>query len=320
MKSDNYHILELMLEELQTEYDRITSEITSNNNKMKEADYFANSILENEDLNFKFFSPRDAESVHKDEIVKARKDKLFYQSENELLSFKKEQVANKIEQVKKILVEENGRDYNTLRIQEEERQRIARDLHDTSLQNLTHLIHKIELSSMYIDKDPLQAKLELSVISKNIRSIIDEIRNIIFDLRPMTFDDLGMKAALERLVSIINENKSYEIDINLDDVSCENNLVLLSIYRNIQECLTNIVKHAEATKIYLHCKLVDNEYHVVIKDNGKGFQIQYGFNREGKHFGLSLVQERVDLMGGTFKIDSDSNGTRIEMSIPIPIP
>ena len=81
MKSDNYHILELMLEEFQNEYDRISSEMNNNSNRMKEADYFENSILENEDLNFKFFSPRDAESVHKDEIVKARKDKIYCQKQ-----------------------------------------------------------------------------------------------------------------------------------------------------------------------------------------------------------------------------------------------
>ena len=87
-----------------------------------------------------------------------------------------------------------------LTIQEDERKRIARDLHDTSLQNLAHLIHKIELSSMYIDVDPNQAKLELASVNKKLREIIDEIRSILFDLRPMTFDDLGLKAALERLL------------------------------------------------------------------------------------------------------------------------
>ena len=63
-----------------------------------------------------------------------------------------------------------------LSIQEEDRQRIARELHDTSLQNLAHLIHKIELSSLYIDQDPVRAKLELSAVNKNLREIIEEIR------------------------------------------------------------------------------------------------------------------------------------------------
>lgn len=104
------------------------------------------------------------------------------------------------------------------KVQEEERQRIARDLHDTSLQNLTHLIHKIELSSLYIDKDPIQAKLELSIVEKSLRKTIEEIRNIIYDLRPMTFDDLGLKNALLQLLSCINEDQKYQITYEIDNV------------------------------------------------------------------------------------------------------
>ena len=81
-------------------------------------------------------------------------------------------------------------------IQELDRRRIARDLHDTSLQNLSHLIHKLELVSMYMDKDMIRAKLELASVSKNINHIIDEIRMVIYDLRPMVFDDLGLKNAI----------------------------------------------------------------------------------------------------------------------------
>ena len=317
MNNESNHILQIMLDELQNEYDTIIAQIDNNLLKMKESDFFTNSILENEDSNYKFFSPRDAESVHKLQIHKAREEKIFYKGQNELLLEKKKKLLYRIEQIKKVIDEENDRDYEALRIQEEDRQRIARDLHDTSLQNLAHLVHKIELSSMYIDKDPLRAKLELSVVSKNLKSVIEEIRNTIFDLRPMSFDDLGLKAALERLIDLINENHTYEIDVEIDDVSCENNLVLVSIYRVVQECLTNIVKHAEATKICLHCKMIDDNYDIVIKDNGKGFHLEEIDNSEGKHFGITLVQERVHLIGGIISIKSDNNGTNIEISIPI---
>ena len=235
MNNESNHILQLMLDELQNEYDTIIAQIDNNLLKMKESDFFTNSILENEDSNYKFFSPRDAESVHKIQIDKAREEKIFCKEQNELLLEKKKKLLCRIEQIEKVIDGENGRDYDALRIQEEDRQRIARDLHDTSLQNLAHLVHKIELSSMYIDKDPLRAKLELSVVSKNLKSVIEEIRNTIFDLRPMSFDDLGLKSALERLIDLINENHIYEADVHIDDVSCENNLVLVSIYRVVQE-------------------------------------------------------------------------------------
>lgn len=317
MNSINYQILENILEDFNHEYEVLQEQINSNMLKIKEADYYENLLLEKEDADYKVFFPRDAESVYKTEINQGRENKRIYEEENNKLLQRQEELSSKIEQLNKVIVEEKEQDYISLNIQEADRQRIARDLHDTSLQNLAHLVHKIELSSMYIDKDPLHAKLELSVVSKNLKSIIEEIRNTIFNLRPMTFDDLGMKAALERLVTVVNENKSYEMDVEIDDVSCEKNLVLVYIYRTIQECLTNIIKHAEASKIYFHCNLKNDIYHVVIRDNGKGFTREEIELKAGKHFGLSLMKERIELIGGRITIQSDSSGTVIEMQVPI---
>lgn len=317
MNSANYNFLSDMLNELLEEQKQIDDLIYSNSAKIKEANYYAKLLLEKEDSDYKVFSPRDAESVHKKEISHTRKEKAFYEEENRKLCDKKKDISYKIEQVENILSEQINHGYRTLNIQEADRQRIARDLHDTSLQNLAHLVHKIELSSMYIDKDPLHAKLELSVVSKNLKEIIEEIRNTIFDLRPMTFDDLGMKATFERLLAVVNENKSYEMDVEIDDVSCENNLVLVTIYRVIQECITNIIKHADATKIYFHCNLIDDNYHIVIRDNGKGFTREEVKSKEGKHFGLSLMQERIALIGGKITIHSDDKGTEIIMNVPV---
>ena len=317
MNSYNYKILESLLSDFSNDYILLQEQIDSNLLKIKEADYYENSFLEKEDKVYKVFSPRDAESVYKDEIQHARENKHIYEEENNILLLKQEKLSLKIEQLNKILLEEKEQDYMSLSMQEADRQRIARDLHDTSLQNLAHLVHKIELSSMYIDKDPLHAKLELSVVSKNLKSIIEEIRNTIFDLRPMTFDDLGMKAALERLIVVINENKTYEMDVEIEDVSCENNLVLVYIYRTIQECMTNIIKHAEATKIYFHCNLKNDIYHVVIRDNGKGFTKEEVEQKAGKHFGLALMKERITLIGGRIIIQSNSSGTEIKIEVPM---
>ena len=204
-----------------------------------------------------------------------------------------------------------------LNIQEQDRQRIARDLHDTSLQNLAHLIHKIELSSMYIDTDPNQAKLELAVVNKRLRETIDEIRSIIFDLRPMTFDDLGFKAALERLLSNIDNDCDCEIESDIDNVSCENNLILVSIYRLCQESFTNFCKYAQADKLFFSCKNIDDRCVLDIVDNGKGFENE--IPDDGKmHFGFSLMRERVALLGGKIDISSElGKGTKVHIEIPL---
>lgn len=204
-----------------------------------------------------------------------------------------------------------------LKVQEEERQRIARDLHDTSLQNLTHLIHKIELSSLYIDKDPIQAKLELSIVEKSLRKTIEEIRNIIYDLRPMTFDDLGFRNSLLQLLANVNENNEYTISYEIDDVSCETNeMIQMSVYRVVREALNNIVKHADASEISFFCKEKNQVCLLDIRDNGKGFKKEEC--HEKKHFGLSLMKESCDILNGTFEIESEPGcGTKIHIEIPL---
>lgn len=211
----------------------------------------------------------------------------------------------------------DNHNYTFLNIQEQDRQRIARDLHDTSLQNLAHLIHKIELSSMYIDTDPVQAKLELAVVNKRLRETIDEIRSIIFDLRPMTFDDLGLKIALERLLTNLQEECSCEIISDIDNVSCETNLIAVSIYRLAQESLNNIIKHSQADKIIFSCKIKDDQCILDIEDDGVGFDSETPDDGK-KHFGFMLMRERVNLLNGIIKISSEQGkGTKLHIEIPL---
>ena len=89
---------------------------------------------------------------------------------------------------------ENGK--KMMEMLETERKRIVSELHDTSLQNIAHLVHMIELASLYIDKDPARAKMELNSVSKGLHNVIEDIRSTIFNLRPMTFDDLGIDESI----------------------------------------------------------------------------------------------------------------------------
>ena len=102
---------------------------------------------------------------------------------------------------------ENGK--KMIEMLETERKRIVSELHDTSLQNIAHFVHMIELASLYIDKDPARAKMELNSVSKGLHNVIEDIRSTIFNLRPMTFDDLGLKASFERLLDFLNADKDY---------------------------------------------------------------------------------------------------------------
>ena len=316
MVEGSYHILSELLSCLKQELFEVNAEIQRNYLYIREEDACIKSIQESDSEEFKMFSPRSLNSLQKDEIIKANERKVDFQKQNEELVEKKKVIESRVNQLEKVLNQESH-NLTALHVQEEDRKRIARDLHDTALQNLTHLIHKIELCGLYIDEDPIKAKLELSVIGMGLKETVNEIRNTIFDLRPMTFDDLGFKAGLERILDNANSSNKYSIVSDIDDVSCENNQILISIYRVIQESLTNIDKHAEADKIELKCKINGDFCVIDINDNGKGFNDQKDKIDE-KHFGLSLMKERVTLLNGKIHINSVmGEGTKIHMEIPL---
>ena len=212
---------------------------------------------------------------------------------------------------------ENGR--KMIEMLETERKRIVSELHDTSLQNIAHFVHKIELASLYIDKDPDRAKAELSSVSKGLHNVIEDIRSTIFNLRPLTFEDLGMKASFERLLELLNSEKDYSMDIDIDDVSCEtDDYFCVTLYRVIQECLLNIKKHSQATHVLFHGKKKNHQYVITIKDNGKGFTMDEAECKADSHFGLALIHEGVALLDGSVHISSIvGKGTTVEIEIPM---
>lgn len=313
MMIDDYNILIDIHRELQQELMELNTQIECNDRSVKEAEVYLGDFSEPDD--FKVFSPRNKETIHRKEIDRIMDGKAEYERQNRKLIQKRDIILERVQKLEKILSREN-RNLTVLKIQEEDRKRIARELHDTSLQNLTHLVHKLELCGLYIDTDPTQAKLELSAANKHLKDTIEEIRGTIFDLRPMIFDDLGIKASLERLLAEINRDKKLEINADIEDVSCETNLMMLTMYRVVQESLVNIFKHADAKKVDLSFKEIDGRCIIEIKDDGKGFQ-QDNVDCE-KHFGISLMRERVELLNGNFEIVSEeSKGTKILIEIPL---
>jgi len=202
--------------------------------------------------------------------------------------------------------------------QELERQRIARDLHDSSVQVLTNLIHKCEICSRVMEKDPIRAKLELEVMSKSLRSVIDEMKTIIFDLRPMSFDDLGVETTLNRIID--QKKKEYNANIVLKVIGEQVDLsqtVMLTFIRIIQEALNNALEHSFADNIYVILEYTTNNIYIIVEDDGVGFDINIAKDNQ-TGFGLSIMKERVYLLAGELKIQSETGkGTRIEISIPI---
>ena len=202
-----------------------------------------------------------------------------------------------------------------LDIREKERQRIARDLHDVTLQNLSHLIHKVELSSLYMEQDIVKAKLELATIDKELRNIIEEMRTIIYNMHPISLEDLGLKTTMERMIHNTNKNYNFFIETDIEDVSCENKNLQIIIFRLTQECVINALKHSNGNKLSVSLKYKDNTYIINVIDNGIGF-IEKEIEKKYSHYGLAIMKERVKLVSGKMNINSSGSGTSIKIEIP----
>lgn len=322
MDFKSHEIIQTMYDELKKERSDRLTEIHEKRTKIDEIDTYLNSLLNKEESDLQVFLPRKVEDVYYDEIKQNKQQKEDLLSQCEQLEMQNHLEEKRMEQLEKTLSASSMLHVKHLSIldaQEKERQRIARDLHDTSLQNLTHLIHKVELSSLYMDEDPVKAKLELATVEKGIRKVIDEIRNSIFDLRPMIFDDLGFRETIEKLLVVLNQDRMFLIKTDIDEFTIKQDdpvthIRFISMYRIIKECVVNAIKHSGGNEIIVTLKDSDNVYWMNVRDNGTGFDVSEASKKE-MHFGLSVIKERVLFLGGQLNIDTQ-NGTSIEVKIP----
>lgn len=205
---------------------------------------------------------------------------------------------------------------------EAERQRIARDLHDTTVQNLTALVHKTELCLKLMDIDEIRCKLELTSMGEILRNVINDAREMIYDLRPMSFDDIGFETTIERFLDKlkIENNIRYHLQVKgkreeLPDI------VSIMLFRVIQEACNNAVKHGKASSVDVVFEYLQEQIILVVKDDGKGFDLSNlpkSARKDNSGFGLSMMRERVYLLNGKFEINSHiGEGCMIEVSLPL---
>lgn len=208
-----------------------------------------------------------------------------------------------------------------LETQELERQRIARDLHDSTIQNLTNLMYKTELCIKLLDMDTIRVRLELATLINQIRCTINDMRDIIYDLRPMSIQDLGLVPAIERFAKKCMEQNHIQVTVSsTEKIPCILSIINLTLYRIIQEACNNIVKYANASICSITLNRNDKEIKLVIEDNGVGMQLEEIENKEASDssgFGLSIMRERALLLSGSFEIESTKGkGTKITVIIP----
>jgi PAS domain S-box-containing protein len=201
--------------------------------------------------------------------------------------------------------------------QEAERTRIARELHDSLGQNLLLIKNRaqLEMAKMKLSDD---LREELQGISNLASQAITEVRQISHDLHPPQLDILGLTRAIQALIDNADESSGMTIDGKFDSVDdAFPREAATNIYRIVQECLNNILKHSRAKKARVTLERDVHEVQLRIEDNGCGFKTGENSNAE-KGLGLKNIAERVRMLGGKIKLDSKlDKGTHIEITIPI---
>jgi len=205
--------------------------------------------------------------------------------------------------------------------QEEERRRIARELHDQYAQALTALSVSVDAADRVLLPDMSAVRTQLKEVKQLAAQTLDQTYDLIFDLRPTTLDDLGLVPAIRWYAE--SRLEPAGVEVHLETPGLRGRLppeVETALYRVVQEALLNVVKHAQAHQVRIRLEVRDGRLRGVVEDDGQGFdlaQVQRTSGR-GRGMGLLGMQERMELLGGTLHIETAaSQGTRVLIELPL---
>ncbi len=327
------------LEKLQNEYLEekvaIEKELGNLEIRRRENIEFIRLLEENSDSTYESFTPREVNGVNKSRMIELKEAEKQLTEQIESVKQRYQNCLDKLDELSAVIKEtkeqlgekkeqEEDEFYRLtlLETQENERQRISRELHDSTVQNLTSLVHKTELCSKLVELDPIRCKLELNMMSRTLRDIINETREMIYNLRPMSFDDIGLDVTIERALDRLESSESKKISFSVEGTPYQINPVIgITILRIIQEACSNSIKYAQASLIQVVLRYEEKKICVSITDNGNGFDIEQNDGnprQDNSGFGLSMMKERVYLLSGNININSKINdGTKIVVEVPI---
>ncbi|NMB15747.1 MAG: histidine kinase [Firmicutes bacterium] len=204
-----------------------------------------------------------------------------------------------------------------IKAQEEERKRVAREIHDGPAQSLANLVLRTEICERLLAQDIDEALKELGELKKTAKGSLTELRRIIFDLRPMALDDLGLVPALRRYLEDLRDRLGLPVELVIlgEEVRLDLNQEV-TLFRLAQEAVNNARKHAQAKEIRVRLEFAPLAATLVVEDDGRGFIPSETGSLAG--FGLLGMRERAELVGGDFEVTSaPGEGTRIRVRVPL---
>lgn len=204
--------------------------------------------------------------------------------------------------------------------QEEERKRVARELHDEASQALTTLIIGLETVLESMPDGHPEAHRQVLALRTLAEQTLDEIRSLALSLRPTMLDDLGLPAAVRWCAKSIGEKAGF--NIGLEMIGLEERLpssVETAVFRIVQEALANAAKHAQAQEVLIRLERTDHQICLLIRDDGQGFNVGKVLSSKNRGAGLGIfgIEERVTILGGTWALKSEEgSGTELRATIP----
>ena len=205
-----------------------------------------------------------------------------------------------------------------VRFQEDEREQLAREIHDSLGQMLTALQFEIGAASASLENNVEHTRKMLTQSRETLNHVIGKARNLYSELRPQLLDDFGIDIALQDYGKEFQEK--WGISVDMDTMPVSTGLTKdaeISLYRITQEALNNVLKYSQATQVTIELYLKKDNIVLSIKDNGVGFNVEKCMKHGSGHYGLIGMKERVDILSGEFTITSGPEiGTSIQVTIP----
>ena len=219
---------------------------------------------------------------------------------------------------------------------EEERYRISREMHDGPAQDLANVLFTTTIAERLMDQDMAEAKNTLVEMREEIRKCLTSVRQIIFDMRPMALDDLGLPQAVEQLIRLFGERGKLRGTFSLEGAHYTlPKHVEIAIFRIVQEALNNVVHHAKTDKVRVRMHYTDQALTVLIADDGVGFDVnrlpeqtentdetadaldmETQRRLRGRHFGVIGMEERAKIIGAAIQILSEpGKGTKVHLRV-----
>jgi signal transduction histidine kinase len=197
---------------------------------------------------------------------------------------------------------------------EAERTRWARELHDETLQQLAGL--RVLLSGARRSGDPERMTTAIDAALEQITTGIGDLRSLITELRPAALDELGVPPALESLVARLGRQTDVEVDLDVELGSRYTPEIESTLYRLVQEALTNVVRHSRASRVAVSVAETGGVLRVTVRDDGDGFDAR----ARSSGFGLMGMRERLALVNGTLEVSSSGSGTTVSAVLPAQAP